>query len=138
MSKSTKSTSATPTLAELKLAVINFHKGNDMEYLRQQLARDACYTSANGLKWKTEQMSKLKMQIAELVPEQGTEVSDIKLARLVDIYHGMEVELEELQQRHDADLEVYTIVTEGEVWYAKPKKKADTNALVDAARAILA
>ena len=77
-------------------------------------------------------------QIAELVPEQGTEVSDIKLARLVDIYHGMEVELEELQQRHDADLEVYTIITEGEVWYAKPKKKADTNALVDAARAILA
>ena len=32
------------TLIELKLAVINYHDGENMNYLQKNIARDACYT----------------------------------------------------------------------------------------------
>ena len=136
MSKTTKSTPSIPTLADLKMAVINFHKGDDNEYLRQSIARDSCYTSHNSLNWKLEQMSKVKEEIAVLMPDEGNEVTDVSLMRKVEIYHSMQDELVSLQLRHDADLECFKQIT-GEIWYPRPKKKADTNATFKAAKAIL-
>lgn len=137
MSKSTKSSTATPTLAEQKLAVINFHKGDEFEYLRQQMARDACYTSHNSIQFKLQQMLSVKEEIASLLPEQGVEVTDVKLARKVDIHEKMEAELEQLQLRHDADLEVHIAIFEGECWVPRAKKTHATNAYLEKAKAIL-
>ena len=137
MSKSTQATSATPTLIDLKLAVINHHKGEWNEYLRTSIARDACYTSHNSLNWKTEQILKVKEDIAILVPDSGNEVTDVNLQKKIEIYQRMEDELAELTERHEADKEVYFRLTE-EVWTINKKKKVATNATVEAAKAILA
>jgi len=140
MSKKAQTTNATPSLVELKLAVINFHKGDHLEYTRTGIARDACYTSHNSIKWKLEQMSKIKEDIATLAPtEDLSEVVQVQLAKKVDIYQSMEEELAELQERHDADLQVYHMIT-GEVWSAKPRRTgvADSNSVLEAVKAILA
>ena len=137
MSKSTQTSTAVSNLAKQKLAVVNAHKGDEFEYLRQQIARDACYTSHNGIQWKLQQMSEVKAEIAEILPEQGTEVTDVKIARKVDVYEKMEAELAQLQLRHDADLEVHITIFEGEVWVPRKKKKVANNAYVEKAKAIL-
>ena len=110
-------------LLELKLAVVMHHKGEQNEYLRQSIARDACYSSNNSIQYKCQQMSDLKADIAELRPSSGTEVVDVKLAKKVDIYHRMSDELAELTERFETDKAVYKKVTD-EDW--KPYTKSST------------
>ena len=99
----------TPTLADLKLAVVNFHSG---EYTRISVARDACYTSHNSIQWKLDQMSNLKAEIASLMPlDDQSEVVSVNLAKKIDIFRSMEAELAELEERHNADLKVFKAVT---------------------------
>jgi len=125
--------SPTPTLFDMKLAVVNFHKGDHNEYLRISIARDACYTSFNSIEWKSEQMSVTKNELASLSENAGQEVIDINIGKKISLYRKMEDELEELQERHAADLEVYTEVTQGEVWTRKPKRTHTSDGLGDAA-----
>tara|TARA_R110000787_G_scaffold2956_3_gene11343 strand:- start:813 stop:1241 length:429 start_codon:yes stop_codon:yes gene_type:complete len=113
-------TQALAELTNLKLSVINFHKGEENTYLRIQTAKDACYTSNNSIRWKLEQMSKLKAEIAALFEQEGQEVADVNVAKKLDIYDKMNDELTELQLRHDADLTAYHTVT-GDEWTIRPK-----------------
>lgn len=107
-------------LIALKLAIINYHEEAN-EFLKNGIARDACYTSFNSLKWKREQMADTAAEIKELLPQRGQEISDVKLAKLLDKYENMETELEVLQERHDADKAVYKTIV-GEEWTARPKR----------------
>ena len=118
-----------PTLVQLKLDVINHHKGSDNEYLRTQIAKDACYTSFNSIEWKGEQMSIVKNDMVDLAQAKGAEVVDIRIEKKARIYLAMEREMDELTERHKADLEVYTIVTQGEVWQHKPKRTFTSDGL---------
>jgi hypothetical protein len=66
-------------------------------------------------------MADIAAEIKDLLPERGTEIADVKLARLLDRYEGMEQELEVLSQRHAADCEVYMQIT-GEMWTPRPRR----------------
>lgn len=115
-------TKNTTSLTELKLAVIKFHNAN--EYTEASIARDACYTSFNGVQFKktgNAQMADVAAEIKDLLPQRGQEITDVKLARLLDRYEGMETELAILEERHTADKEVYKIIT-GEQWTHKPRR----------------
>jgi len=121
-----------PTLVDMKLAVIEFHKGDDNEYLRKSIATDACYTSFNSMEWKSEQMSKIRNKLRDLTEEgEGKEVVDINVGKNISLYRKMEPELAELQERHKADCDVYTIVTQGEVWSRRPKRTYTSDGLGD-------
>jgi len=121
-----------PTLVDLKLTVVNFHKGDHNEYLRIGIARDACFTSFNSIEWKSEQMSVTKNELASLSASAGQEVVDINIGKKISLYRKMESELAELTERHEADLQVYTEVTQGEVWTRKPKRTHKSDGLGDA------
>lgn len=106
-------------LFNLKLEVINFHQGDNMQYVRTTAARDACFTSNNSMNWKANQMNDLQTEIAGLIPEEGSEIVDVKLERKIALYESMEDELQELTLRHEADLAVYEQVV-GEKWRPGP------------------
>ena len=109
-------------LVQLKLDVINTHEGDQNTYLRSSMAGDACYSSDNGINYKLTQMDKIKQELVTLRPAEGSEVIDVTLAKKVDIFQRMEMELVELQERHDADCEVFFILNEVK-W--KPYKKSN-------------
>ena len=119
-------------LAKLKLEVINYHNHdisnpdnktggtavNDKFLVG--LSRDACYTSHNSLNFK-------RKQIADALGDYDTAVeakniSDIERSqRWID---RLCPELDELQTRHDADLEVYKHITCGETWLPNSRPSA--------------
>lgn len=110
-------------LVDAKIVVINFHEGDSLAYLRQQIARDACYTSKNGIDWKVQQMSEKKADLATLRAENaGSEVTSKKMSSAFDIYNKMNDELQELEDRHQADLKVHKHFV-GETWTANKKSK---------------
>lgn len=107
------------TLIELKLAVIHYHNGDQMDYLQTGIARDACYTSFNSLQYK-------KKQMADAISDYETAViegRDAPQMRILSMIERMEVELEELEERHEADRAVYTIISDGEEWTSQPKRR---------------
>jgi len=109
-------------LVALKLAVIKYHNSNP--YLETSMARDACFVSFNSMQWKKTgqgQMLDTTAEIKELLPQEGQEITDVKLERLLDKYEQMETELNTLEERHIADKAVYREIT-GEDWTAKPKR----------------
>lgn len=117
-------------LVKAKVAIINFHKGDENEYLRISIARDACYTSFNSIEWKSDQMSEIKNEVAAWRRENPeAEVISIKVANKLSLYNKMEDELIELQERHRADCEVYTEITQGEIWTRKPKRTHKSDGL---------
>tara|TARA_R110000824_G_scaffold7895_1_gene36023 strand:+ start:695 stop:1108 length:414 start_codon:yes stop_codon:yes gene_type:complete len=111
----------TPTLFNLKVSVIDHHKGDQNEYLRVSIARDACFTSFNSVDWKSDQMSTIKKDLSNMAEAAGSEVIDTRVGQKIFIYRKMEDELMELQERHKTDCDVYTHFT-GEVWTRKPKR----------------
>ena len=113
-------------LIEMKLEVIRHHGGEHNEYLRKSLAGDACYSSHNSMEYKSKQMAEKRAELASLRPAEGSEVIDIKLAKGIDVYNRMSDEMLELQERFDADKDVYESFT-GEVW--KPWKKTTQKAV---------
>lgn len=109
-------------LIELKLKVIKYHEAN--EYTEASIARDACYTSFNSIQYKKtgpNQMADVAAEIKGLIPERGSEIADVKLARLLDRHERMEEELAILEERHEADKAVFKQIT-GEDWTARPKR----------------
>ena len=113
-------TTGTSKLIELKLAVIKYHQVDGNDYLMQNIARDACYTSNNGLTYKKKQMADALSDFETAVAE-GRDAPQMRIMNLIE---RMEVELEHMEERHHADLAVYTIVTDGLEWEAISKKRA--------------
>lgn len=110
----------TSQLIDLKLQVINYHSGENLDYLQRQLANDACYTSHNGVQFKKKQIADAIADYESAIAE-GRDMKADAIARKLD---NMEVELAELLERHDADVAVYEIITEGETWTRQaPKSK---------------
>ena len=106
-------------LIELKLAVIQYHTGDDMDYLQKGIARDACYTSFNSLQYK-------KKMMADAITDYETAVlenRDAPQMRILSIIERMEVELEHLEDRHECDKAVYHIISDGDEWAMAPKKR---------------
>jgi len=112
-------TNNTSKLIELKLAVIQYHNGDNMDYLTKGIARDACYTSYNSLQYKRKQMADTIADFESAVVENRDTRADA-IARRLD---NMNVELEHLVERHEADKAVYEIVTDGEVWTNERKSR---------------
>jgi len=116
-------TKKTPTLVELKLAVLNYYQATQDVVPNEQfiagIARDECYTSHNSLMYKKKQMAD-KLADYETAVEEGKDIRADAIARLLD---NMEVELTLLDERHQADLSVYEQVT-GTQWEPMAKKRA--------------
>lgn len=128
-------TNIVTNLAKLKLEVIKYHTNQDGEsttsvvnqYFLHSLARDACYTSNNSIEFK-------KKNISEATEDYDTEVekgNHIGADRVEQRVERMYLELDELQVRHDADCQVYTIITDGQAWVSNnsstkqaPKKES--------------
>ena len=115
-------------LAKMKLEVINFHTTDKPsadgpvvnDNFLKGLGRDACYTSSNSLTFK-------KKQLADSLAEYDQAFADknsYAIERTERWINTLMPELEELQARHDADCQVYTVITGGEAW--EPKKKPAT------------
>ena len=107
-------------LAKMKLEVINYHTTDSQsvdgliinDYFLKSLARDACYTSDNGITFKA------KAIVAESVKYDSAKKADnlYEKERSERILGNMDLEMAELKFRHNADLEVYKVVTGGETW----------------------
>lgn len=115
-------------LAKLKLEVIKYHTNQNGEsntsmvnqYFLQSLARDACYTSNNSLQFK-------KKQIADSTADYDSEIekgNNIGAERVEQKVERLYLELDELQIRHDADCQVYTLITGGQAWMSSSSKQA--------------
>ena len=91
-------------LIELKLAVIQYHTGNDMDYLQKGIARDACYTSFNSLQYK-------KRMMADAITDYETAVRENRDAPQMRILSIIE------------RMEVYHIISDGDEWAMAPKKR---------------
>jgi hypothetical protein len=122
-------------LAKLKLEVIKYHTNQNGEsntsmvnqYFLHSLARDACYTSNNSLQFK-------KKQIADSTADYDSEIekgNNIGAERVEQKVERLYLELDELQIRHDADCQVYTLITGGQAWMSNtssskqaPKKES--------------
>ena len=115
----------TSKLIELKLAVIQYHNGDNMDYLMKGIARDACYTSYNSLQYKRKQMADTIADFESAVVENKDTKADA-IARRLD---SMNVELEQMIERHDADLAVYEIINDGEQWEPQRKTRSVPAAL---------
>jgi hypothetical protein len=107
-------------LIKLKLAVIQYHNDENMDYLQRGIARDACYTSFNSLGFKRKQMADTIAEFETAMIEQRDTLAD----RLVKRIEGMERELEHLVERHEADKAVYELICDGQQWHPEPKRRA--------------
>lgn len=130
-------TKKTPTLVELKLAVLNYWQGTQdvkpNEQFIEGIARDECYTSHNSLNYKKRQLAD-KLADYETAHEQGRSASMAAIQRLID---AIEVELDLLHERHEADLSVFEQVT-GRQWEPTPKKQAPAKLSDDRMKALRA
>lgn len=116
-------------LVAAKAAIINYHNGDENEYLRTRMAADACFTSHNSMTWKQGQMADVKAELHSWRTENaGSEVVDTKIANKVKLYRSMEQELAELEDRHKADCEVHKTIT-GEAWKPRPKRTHKSDGL---------
>jgi len=121
-------------LAQLKLEVINYHTTdkpsadgpiiNDKFLIN--LAGDACYTSHNSLTYKKKQVADARAEYDRHVHENNIYSAE-KTERWIDL---LTPELDELQTRHDADVEVFAIITHGEVWKYTPKTNKSTKTFI--------
>lgn len=118
-------TTNTSKLIELKLAVITYHNGENMDYLMKGMARDACYTSFNSLQYKRKQMADTIADFETAVVENKDTMAD----RLASRLDAMNIELEHLIERHDADKAVYEIINDGEEWTHERKSRNVSGAL---------
>ena len=107
-------------LAQLKLDVINYHATDkpsaDGPVINDRfligLGRDACYTSHNSLTFKKKQIADSLAEYDLAVEEKNT----YSMERTERWINTLYPELEELEARHSADLEVFAALTGGEVW----------------------
>jgi hypothetical protein len=130
-------TKKTPTLVELKLAVLNYYQATQDVVPNEQfiaaICRDECYTSHNSLNYKKRQLAD-KLADYETAVEEGKTIKADAITRLID---NMEVELTLLDERHQADLSVYEQVT-GTQWEPMAKKRAPAKLSDDRMKALRA
>jgi|TARA_R100000329_G_C7604773_1_gene214564 hypothetical protein len=109
------------TLVERKLAVLDyFHSTQDVvpnEQFISGIARDECYTSNNSLVYKKKMLAD-KLADYEIALENGQTIKADAIQKLID---NIEVELNLLEERHQADLSVYEQVT-GQSWEPAPRR----------------
>ncbi len=97
------------------------------------IARDATITSFNSInRWKSEQMSVTKNELAALADSAGQEVVDINIGKKISLYRKMEAELNKAKSVTKQTRMFYTEVTQGEVWTHKPKRTYKSDGLGDA------
>jgi len=115
-------------LAKMKLEVINFHTTDKPSVdgpvintaFLTKLASDACYVSNNGLTYKKKQLADSLADYDQAFEDKNSYAID----RTERWINTLQPELAELKDRHDADCQVYTVITGGEAW--EPKKKPAT------------
>ena len=100
------------------------HDVND--YFTQACYRDLCYTTNNSLDYKARSMADLQPEIAELIPEEGSEIVDVNLEIKVKRYHRMEIEREALIDRLTAVKQAYKTFS-GEEWMPNSRSKLVKN-----------
>ena len=127
----TRNTTKSKTLVELKLAVINYHSGDSLTYLRESIARDACYTSANSIQYKSDQISENRVKLADLRETySGQEVIHVQMSNLTRIIKAQQAELEELSDRHQADTQAFKKLV-GKDWTQNSKSSGSKNKLME-------
>ena len=127
----TRNTTKSKTLVELKLAVINYHSGDSLTYLRESIARDACYTSANSIQYKSDQISENRVKLADLRETySGQEVIHVQMSNLTRIIKAQQAELEELSDRHQADTQAFKKLV-GKDWTPNSKSSSSKNKLME-------
>ena len=130
-------TKKTPTLVELKLAVLNYWQSTQdvvpNEQFIESIARDECYTSHNSLNYKKRQLAD-KLADYETAKEEGRDTARSAIQRLID---AIEIELDLLHERHEADLSVFEQVT-GRQWEPMAKKRAPAKLSDDRMKALRA
>ena len=112
-------TENTSQLIELKLKTIQYHSGDNLDYLQKNIARDACYTSHNSVAYK-------KKQIADACADFESAISEDRSMRaeaLCTRIEKMQEELEHLDERHEADLAVYMIIHDGDEWTPERRQR---------------
>jgi len=128
-------------LAKLKLEVIKYHTNQNGESntsmvnqrFLESIAKDSCYTSLSSINYKNG-------QIADAGADYDTkkkEGNHIACERIDQYVQRLTLELSELQIRHDADCQVYTIVTGGQAYKYMPKKLKTAPKQSDAMKAAL-
>mgnify|MGYP003112159848 CR=1 FL=1 len=109
------------TLVERKLAVLDYFQGTQDVVPNEQfiagIARDECYTSNNSLSYKKKMLAD-KLADYEVAVENNQMIKADAIQKLID---NIEVELDLLTQRHEADLSVYEQVT-GKAWEPAPRR----------------
>ncbi|BAQ87968.1 hypothetical protein [uncultured Mediterranean phage uvMED] len=127
----TRNTTKSKDLVELKLAVINYHSGDSLTYLRESIARDACYTSNNGIQYKETQISENTNSLKDLRETfSGAEVTHVQMSKLAFVIKEQKKELKELTDRHQADLKAFKKLV-GKEWTQNPKKSGSKNKLAE-------
>tara|TARA_B100000424_G_C22646344_1_gene356815 strand:- start:184 stop:600 length:417 start_codon:yes stop_codon:yes gene_type:complete len=118
-------------LVDSKIEVINYHSGDSLTYLRESIARDACYTSANSIQYKSDQISENRDKLADLRETySGQEVIHVQMSKLAYVIGEQQKELSELNDRHHADLEVYKKLV-GKAWTQNAKSSNSKNKLAE-------
>lgn len=137
-------------LVEMKTAIILFHGTveND-EYLLNQIAKDACYTSLRAIEWKEKWWEDKCNEIDAILLEKADAKSDVtanalemqaqsKAEMLERVRDSFVEELGQLKTRHKADLAAYEIIF-GMPWMKnerKPARKVTKNLANDLRKAI--
>jgi len=118
-------TKTTNELVQLKLQVINYHSGENTDYLQKSIARDACYTSHNSVLYKRKQIADETVEM-ETAMKEDRELKANSISRKID---RMEGELAHLIDRHQADRDVYCIMHDGIEWSPQGKSRNVTGDL---------
>jgi|9_EtaG_2_1085328.scaffolds.fasta_scaffold00183_6 hypothetical protein len=127
----TRNDTKSKNLVDLKSAVINYHSGDSLTYLRESIARDACYTSANSVQYKSDQISENRVKLADLrATYSGQEVIHVQMSKLTFVIKEQEKELEELSDRHLADTKVFKKLV-GKDWTPNSKSSSSKNKLME-------
>ena len=113
-------------LIKLKIQVATFHTTNDIikdSYTYKRITRDACYTSYNSLQYIAKMAADASTDFETAVKEG----QDGKLDYLNKRIERLDIEFDHAAERHEADLEVYAQLNDGERWtITTPSKTAKT------------
>ena len=114
------------TMVANRLAILNDHKGEENKFLREKMARDACFTSHRALEWKADQYSITSSEIVTLKKAQENEVTTTQIQSKERLLTLIASQIGAYQANHKADLEVYKKVVDKKGWYKAGKKNIPT------------
>ena len=114
------------TMVANRLAILNDHKGEENKFLREKMARDACFTSHRALEWKADQYSITSSEIVTLKKAQENEVTTTQIQSKERLLTLIASQIGAYQANHIADLDVYKKVVDKKGWYKAGKKNIPT------------